>query len=280
MTPSPALPSLQQIIKQYGLSAKKNLGQHFLLDGYVTDQIVTLCGDLSCLHVIEIGPGPGGLTRSLLSSNAAHVAAIEKDERCLPIMEMLKQAAPDRFICHHADALEISLEDIGASPRCVIANLPYNIGTELVVGWLKQLHTYGPEYLQHITVMLQKEVAERITALPGTKAYGRLSVMAQWLCECHVILEVPPEAFTPPPKVESAVVQLIPRVGWEEISLERLETLLRIAFQFRRKKITAALKQCVPEPETIVNTVGIDPSLRPDQLSVEMYLAIAKALAE
>ena len=271
-----ALPPLRDVIDAHGLRTKKSLGQHFLLDTNLTDKIARLAGDISHHTVIEVGPGPGGLTRSLLLAGAGRVVAIEKDERCLPVLAALKAYAGDRFDYIQADASEVSCATIGQPPRAVVANLPYNVGTSLLLGWLDDISQSSDAY-SGLTLMFQREVAERITAKPFSKAYGRISILAQWLCEVHLLMPVPAAAFVPPPKVDSAVIQLIPRKSpLFPASKAALEKVVAIAFQQRRKMLKSALKPLSSALVDQLTDAGFDVTLRPDQLSVEDYCMIAR----
>lgn len=269
------LPSLETLIAQYGLSAKKSLGQHFLLNAAITHEIVKYAGDVSQGSVIEVGPGPGGLTRSLLAAGAT-VYAIEKDGRCLAALQSLAEAYPQRLHLIGADALTIDMEQFPA-PRRIVANLPYNVGTELLIGWLHGIYHGGRDLFACLTLMFQKEVAERIAAAPGGRDFGRLSVLAQWLCEVRYDLELPPEAFSPPPKVYSAVITLTPRGRpLADVPLEVLEKVVAAAFGQRRKMLRSALKPLGLDTEQLLAGAGIDPTLRAEQLSVEQLCGLAK----
>lgn len=272
-----SLPTLKATIDAHGLGAKKNLGQHFLLDANIIRRVASYAGDLSGCTAIEIGPGPGGLTRALLESAAAHVVVIEKDERCLPILEELRVASNGKLIIARADALTHDVRQYPA-PRKIVANLPYNVGTELLLGWLADIAQDSGAY-QSMTLMFQKEVAERISAAHGSKEYGRLSVYAQWLCDIRYDMELPPGAFSPPPKVSSAVITLIPRkLPLFPAKKEVLEALLVKAFGQRRKMLRSALKGFVPDVEAVLNQAGIDPTLRAEQVSVEGFGRICSYL--
>lgn len=267
------LPSLETVIEAHGLLAKKSLGQHFLLDGAITDEIVRYGGDLHC-NVIEIGPGPGGLTRSLLKAGAEKLYAIEKDDRCIAALAPLKEIAGEQLKIIHGDALAIDFADI-PPPRKIVANLPYNAGTAMLLQWLELIYQSADAF-QSLTLMFQKEVAERITASPGNKDYGRLSVLCQWLCDCRYDLELPPEAFTPPPKVSSAVVTLTPRPKpLADVSKDALETVLAKAFGQRRKMLRQALKGLAVPAEELLKEAGIDGSLRAEQLDVSTLCHLA-----
>lgn len=265
------LPPLRDVIAEHDLRAQKALGQNFLLDQNITDKIIRESGDFEGLTVFEIGPGPGGLTRSLLKSKAKQVVAIEFDSRAVNALQSLKDFAGGRLELIEGDALKVDLKDLSAEPRAIVANLPYNIATPLLINWLKDIRknqkTYG-----FMSLMFQKEVADRICAQPGSKAYGRLSVIAQWLCGVRVIYDLPPSAFTPPPKVKSAVVHFVPLVLDEgDPSFEAVEKVTELAFGQRRKMIRSSLKAYMSRIEEL----GIDPTKRAENLGVEDFLSIA-----
>lgn len=267
------LPPLREVIAAHGLSAQKSLGQNFLLDSNITDKIVRLAGDLSGACVFEIGPGPGGLTRSLLKSGAAKVIAVEFDRRAIEALEGLKQAAKGRLEIVQGDALETDLTALHPGPRAIVANLPYNIATPLLIGWLRRIRQDQGAF-SAMTLMFQKEVAERITAPPGSKAYGRLSVLCQWLCEAKRVYELPPSAFTPPPKVSSSVVRFVPkRLAADAPEFSALEKITEAAFGQRRKMIRGSLKSHAH----LFSGLGINPELRAENLSVKDFLNLAKA---
>ncbi|MBV8938861.1 MAG: 16S rRNA (adenine(1518)-N(6)/adenine(1519)-N(6))-dimethyltransferase RsmA [Alphaproteobacteria bacterium] len=269
MTP---LPPLKDVIARYGVDAKKSLGQHFLLDGNVTAKIARINGSLSALNVIEIGPGPGGLTRALLEAGAKHVHAIEKDARCVAALAELQKAYPQLHVIE-ADALAVDLPQRTPAPRAVIANLPYNIGTALLLQWLKEI-AENPQCYAFLTLMFQKEVAERIAAAPGGKAYGRLSVLAQWLCRVQPAFDLPPGAFSPPPKIHSSVIVLTPRPEpLSPAARPMLEKVLAAGFGQRRKMLRASLRPL--GGEALLTAAGIDPQRRPEQLSVEEWCRLA-----
>lgn len=272
-----SLAPLAEVIAAHGLAPKKNLGQHFLLDAGLLARIVAQAGDLSGIHIVEIGPGPGGLTRALLESRAASVTVIEKDRRFLPALLELKNHYGDRLHILQADALRADLVALVPAPRAVIANLPYNIGTELVADWLEQLARLGTDSFQQITVMLQEEVAARFCATPGSKIYGRLSVLAQWLTEPVIMLQIPPAAFVPPPKVMSAVIRLNPRSApLAEARLQPLTRIVAAAFNQRRKMLRRSLTGMGVEAETLLTQAGIDATRRPETLSVAEFCALAR----
>ena len=232
------LPPLREVIARHGLAARRALGQHFLLDANLTQRIVRAAGPLDGRHVVEIGPGPGGLTRALLASDAASVTVVEVDQRAVAAMHELAEEAHGRLRVVAADALSVDVASLVPSPRQVVANLPYNIATPLLVGWLRQASAF-----ERLTLMFQQEVAERICAEPSTAAYGRLSILTQWTCETELLLRIPPSAFVPPPKVFSAVVGLVPRATQPEPALfAAMERLTAAAFGQRRKMLRGALK--------------------------------------
>ncbi|MCF6232192.1 MAG: 16S rRNA (adenine(1518)-N(6)/adenine(1519)-N(6))-dimethyltransferase RsmA [Rhodobacteraceae bacterium] len=271
------LPPLRQVIGDFGLSARKSLGQNFLLDLNLTARIARVPGDLSGCDVLEVGPGPGGLTRGLLASGARRVLAVEKDARCIPALQQIAKAYPGRLKVLHGDALEI---DVGAhlsGEVRVVANLPYNIGTELLVRWLTPPE--WPPFWRSLTLMFQREVAQRIVAEPGSKAYGRLAILAQWRSDVRIALSLPPEAFTPPPKVSSAVVHLTalpaPRFAADAAMLSRV---VAMAFNQRRKMLRAALKGMGPDIEDHLTAAGISPTERAEQVPLEGFCALARSL--
>ena len=274
-----SLPPLREVIATHQLSARKSLGQNFLLDLNLTAKIARQAGDLTGCDVLEIGPGPGGLTRGLLAEGARRVLAIEKDTRCIPALQEVAAAYPGRLQVINGDALEVDPLQHLTPPIRVAANLPYNIGTELLVRWLTP--DDWPPFWQSLTLMFQREVAERIVAQPGTKAYGRLAILAQWRSSARIVMSLPPGAFTPPPKVSSAVVHLEalpePRFPADAKVLSRV---VAAAFNQRRKMLRAALKGLAPDIEDILQSAGIAPTERAEQVSLEQFCALARALAE
>ena len=272
------LPPLREVIATHGLVAKKSLGQNFLLDLNLTAKIARQAGDLAGMDVLEIGPGPGGLTRGLLAEGARRVLAIEKDARCLPALAEIAAAYPGRLEVIEGDALQVDPLQHLTPPIAICANLPYNVGTELLVRWLTP--ESWPPFWQTLTLMFQREVAERIVAQPGSKAYGRLAVLSQWRADARIVLSLPPGAFTPPPKVSSAVVHLRalpePRFPAEQKVLERV---VAAAFNQRRKMLRAALKGLAPDIEDRLQTAGIAPTDRAEQVSLEQFCALARTLA-
>ena len=263
------LPPLRDVIARYGLRAKKNLGQNFLLDLNLTHRIARAAGSLTDVDVIEIGPGPGGLTRALLSEGAQHVYAIERDPRCIEALQELIAASGGRLHLMEADAMTVDIGKIGASPRHIVANLPYNIATPLLLKWLRQA-----DQIKSVTCMFQREVADRLTATPGTKAYGRLSIIAQWLCDVRPEFNVPPEAFTPSPKVTSTVVTLTPRTTpLAPAQWNHLESVTAAAFGQRRKMLRVSLKGLGID----LVSLGVELAERAENLSVETFCRIAEA---
>lgn len=271
------LPPLREVINTHGLAAKKSLGQNFLLDLNLTRKIARSAGDLSECDVLEVGPGPGGLTRALLMEGARKVVAIERDARCLPALADIAAAYPGRLEVLEGDALALDLSGKLAQPYKIVANLPYNIGTELLVRWLNG--TIWPPSWQSLTLMFQREVAERITAREGDKAYGRLAVLANWRAKSQIMFDVPPQAFTPAPKVTSSIVRVEalaePRYP-AEIGL--LEKVTAKAFGQRRKMLRASLKGLLPNPETDLASIGITPTRRAETLSLEEFCKISRLL--
>ncbi|GIX09663.1 16S rRNA (adenine(1518)-N(6)/adenine(1519)-N(6))-dimethyltransferase RsmA [Elioraea sp.] len=267
------LPPLREVIARHGLAARRSLGQHFLLDLNLTARIVRAAGAMAGRHAIEIGPGPGGLTRALLASDAASVTAIERDPRCVAALADLRAAHPDRLRLVEADALTVDLAALAPPPRKVVANLPYNVATPLLVGWLAQAGAF-----ESLTLMFQLEVAERIVAMPGTAAYGRLAVLAQWLAAVRIVLRLPPAAFTPPPKVASAVVQLVPRPHQPEGALfAAMERVTAAAFGRRRKMLKGALAP-LGDAARLLAEAGIDPARRAETVTAGEFERLARAL--
>lgn len=272
------LPALRDVIASHGLSARKALGQNFLLDLNLTAKIARAAGDLSGCDVLEVGPGPGGLTRGLLAEGARRVLAIEKDARCLPALEEIAAAYPGRLEVINADALALDWSAHLTPPVKVVSNLPYNVGTELLIRWLTP--PAWPPVWQSLTLMFQREVADRIVAAPGSKTYGRLAILAQWRSDARIALTLPPEAFTPPPKVHSAVVHFTalpsPRFPADQAVLERV---VAKAFNQRRKMLRAALKGLAPDIEDRILDAGLKPTDRAEQISIEGFCALARAVA-
>lgn len=260
-----ALTPLREVIARHGLAARHSLGQHFLLDGNLTDRIVRKAGDLTGRHIIEVGPGPGGLTRSLLASAAIDVTAIELDRRAVAAMCELAATTAGRLRVIEADALTVEAADLVPAPRQVIANLPYNVASPLLVRWLRQAGSF-----ERLTLMFQQEVAERICAEAATSDYGRLSVLTGWTCEARIVMRIPPAAFTPPPKVWSAVVSLTPHACQPDPALfARMEALTAAAFGQRRKMLRGSLRSL--GGETLLAQAGIAPERRAETLSVTEF---------
>ncbi len=273
------LPPLRDVIATHELSARKALGQNFILDLNLTAKIARVAGNLTGVDVLEVGPGPGGLTRGLLAEGARRVVAVEKDPRCLPALAEIEAAYPGRLKVLNADALELDWAAELRAPRKVVANLPYNVGTELLVRWLTPA-SWPPPW-QSLTLMFQREVAERIVALPGTKAYGRLAILAQWRADAHIAMTLPPEAFTPPPKVHSSVVHLTalpePRFAADAAVLSRV---VAAAFGQRRKMLRSALKALAPDIEDRLLAAGLKPTERAEQVPLEGFCALARIMAD
>jgi len=267
------LPPLREVIAQHGLTARKSLGQHFLFDLNLTGRIARAAGDLSAGTVIEIGPGPGGLTRALLAAGAGRVIAIERDDRAIAIQHEIAAAYPGRLEIVAGDALDIDVSELGETPRRIVANLPYNISTPLLLAWLARIDRFAS-----LTLMFQKEVVDRLAAAPRSHDYGRLSVITQWLCEVRPLFNVDRRAFTPPPAVTSTVVLLLPRA--QKLAPARFATLERVtaaAFGQRRKMLRSSLKS-LGDSEHLLAVTGIDPTARAEELTVEQFCALATAL--
>ena len=277
----PTLPPLREVIATYGLSARKGLGQNFLLDLNLTRRIAQAAGGLSGITVVEIGPGPGGLTRALLESDAHRVIAIERDARCVEALAPLAAAYGGRLTVVAGDALAVDAaalarETAGDAPVKIVANLPYNIATALLVKWLHRIDDFAG-----LTLMFQKEVAQRLAARPRTQAYGRLSVITQFLCEVACLFDVSPRAFVPAPRVTSTVVGLTPRPQpLAPAELTDLEAVTAAAFGQRRKMLRSALRGLTATPESLLEATGIAPTARAEELDVEEFCALARANAE
>lgn len=272
------LPPLREVIRAHDLVAKRQLGQNFLLDLNLTAKIARLAGDLSACDVLEVGPGPGGLTRGLLIEGARRVLAVEKDARCLPALEEIRAASGGRLEILLGDALEVDVLAHLTPPVRVVANLPYNVGTELLIRWLTP--KVWPPFWESLTLMFQKEVAERIVAKPRTEHYGRLALLAQWRCEAKIVMVLPPEAFTPAPKVHSAVVHLTrlagPRYPADEAMLGRITAM---GFNQRRKMLRSSLKALHPQIETLIRAAGLEPTARAEEISLEGFCALARVVS-
>ncbi len=270
------LPPLREVIAAHDLVAKKQLGQNFLLDLNLTAKIARCAGDLTGCDVLEVGPGPGGLTRGLLAEGARHVVAVEKDARALPALAEIAAAYPGRLTVLHGDALDLDLSAHLRPPVKVVANLPYNVGTELLVRWLTP--SVWPPFWSSLTLMFQKEVAERIVARPRGDHYGRLALLAQWRAEAKIVMSLPPEAFVPAPKVHSAVVHLTalpaPRYPATEKVLMRITAM---AFNQRRKMLRSSLKGLSPDIEDRLLAAGIPPTARAEEISLEAFCTLARS---
>jgi len=270
---APELPPLRDIIRRFDLGARKALGQNFLLDLNLTRRIARAAAPLDQARIVEIGPGPGGLTRALLLEGAQHVTAIERDPRCIAALKELEAAFPGRLAIVEGDALEVDIPALVAAPRKIVANLPYNIATPLLIRWLGEARRY-----ESLILMFQKEVAQRLVAAPGSAAYGRLSVLTQWLCDVRLLFDIPPQAFVPAPKVTSTVVQLTPRAAplaaCEQALLERVTAA---AFGQRRKMLRQSLKSLGGDTAALIAAAGVVPTARAEELSVEQFCALARA---
>ncbi len=275
--PAPQLPPLREVIARHGLDALKPLGQHFLFDLNLTGRIVRAAGPLGEGCIIEVGPGPGGLTRALLAGGARQVIAIEKDRRCLAALEELAAAYPGRLEVIAGDALQIDTAGLGSEPRRVVANLPYNVATPLLIAWLRALDA-EPASFAGFTLMFQKEVALRLAARPRAKDYGRLSVITQWLTAVRLLFDVPARAFTPPPKVVSSGVGLTPRVEpLAAAQMADLERMTAAAFGQRRKMLRQSLKSLGVPPAGLIAAAGVPETARAEELAVEDFCALARA---
>jgi 16S rRNA (adenine1518-N6/adenine1519-N6)-dimethyltransferase len=269
------LPPLREVIRRHGLRAKKSLGQNFLLDLNLTARIARAAGPLADVDVVEIGPGPGGLTRALLAAGARRVIAVERDQRAVAALEEIAARYPGRLEIIAGDALDFDPRPLlgGAA----VANLPYNVGTALLVSWLT-LEPWPPWY-DRLVLMFQREVAERIVADPGSKSYGRLSVLARWRCDARILFDVAGSAFVPPPKVTSSLVSLIPREAPLVCERRALERVTEAAFGQRRKMLRQSLKTLGADPLALLERANIEPTSRAEEISPEGFVALARALA-
>ncbi|MDE0751193.1 MAG: 16S rRNA (adenine(1518)-N(6)/adenine(1519)-N(6))-dimethyltransferase RsmA [Planktomarina sp.] len=272
------LPPLRDVISTHSLNAKKSLGQNFLLDLNLTAKIARLAGDLEGYDILEVGPGPGGLTRGLLASGARRVVALEKDPRCIPALNEIAEVYPGQLDIFNADALNFDIRSHLTVPIRIVANLPYNVGTELLIRWLTPKD--WPPFWNTLTLMFQKEVAERIIATPGSKSYGRLAILAQWKSNPKIMMELPPEAFTPPPKVHSAVVHFdaLPEPRFPAPA-GLLTSTVAMAFNQRRKMLRSSLKSASPNIENVLREAGLEPTARAEEISLEGFCALARRLA-
>jgi 16S rRNA (adenine1518-N6/adenine1519-N6)-dimethyltransferase len=274
------LPPLREVIRALRLSAKKSLGQNFLLDFNLTRRIAHAAGPLEGATVVEVGPGPGGLTRALLLEGASKVVAIEKDARCLPVLEAVAAAYPGRLEIVAADARDIDYAALQLeTPARIVANLPYSVATPLLVSWLKT-QPWSP-WFDRLVLMFQREVADRIVARPGGKDYGRIAVLAQWRSVPRILFTLPAGAFTPKPKIDSALVELVPKPALEPAcSVASLEKVTAAAFGQRRKMLRSALRQLTPDSEALLQSLGIDPKARAEELGVAEFCRIANTLSQ
>ncbi|HEX7875012.1 MAG TPA: 16S rRNA (adenine(1518)-N(6)/adenine(1519)-N(6))-dimethyltransferase RsmA [Sphingobium sp.] len=271
----PSLPPLREVIAAHGLQASKALGQNFLLDEQLLDRIAAIPGPLEGKPAFEVGPGPGGLTRAILRAGA-RLVAVERDRRCLPALAELGEAFPEQLRVISGDAMQVDARAEAGDGAHIIANLPYNVGTALLIGWLSD--DWGPlPWWSSLTLMFQMEVAERIVAKPGGDHYGRLAVLAQWRSDARIAMKVHRSAFTPPPKVMSAVVHVTPKPAPEGVELKHLERLTAAAFGQRRKMLRQSLKG-LPGALDALATVGIDPQRRAETVSVEDFVAVARVM--
>ena len=271
-----APPPLREIIARHGIIADKRLGQNFLLDLNLTHRIARVAGRLDHCTVVEIGPGPGSLTRALLVAGARRVVAIERDSRCLAALAELAAAYPGRLELLAGDARELDPVALSSPPRKIVANLPYNIGTKLLVGWLERIGEY-----ESLTLMFQREVAERLVSGPRSKSYGRLSVLVQWVADARIVFDVPARAFVPPPNVTSSVVNIVPRAEPLAPADKRaLERVTAAAFGQRRKMLRASLKSLGIAVEPLLARAGLPPTARAEELSVGEFCALARALGQ
>jgi len=277
MTVIDTLPALREVIGRHGLRAKKSLGQHFLLDLNLTGRIARAAGSLAGTTVVEIGPGPGGLTRALLAQGAKRVIAIERDDRAVAALAELKAHFPDRLEIVAGDALEFDPHTVPEGPARIVANLPYNIATVLLISWLTA--EPWPPWYERLVLMFQREVAERITAAPGSQAYGRLSVLAGWRTEAKILFDIAPTAFVPPPKVISSLVELVPRQQPLNCPTRALERVTKAAFGQRRKMLRQSLKSLGGDPLAILGAAGIEPKARAEEIPIAGFVGLARALS-
>jgi 16S rRNA (adenine1518-N6/adenine1519-N6)-dimethyltransferase len=277
MIPDDDLPPLREVIRRHGLSAKRSLGQNFLLDLNLTGRIARAAGPLDGVTVIEIGPGPGGLTRALFAEGAARVIAVERDARAIAALEEIAQRHPGRLTVVEGDALEFDATPyLGDGPARVVANLPYNIATALLVSWLTT--EPWPPWYDRLVLMFQREVAERIVASPGGKSYGRLSVLAGWRTRAKILFDIKPQAFVPPPKVTSSLVEFLPRTSPLPCERALLERVTGAAFGQRRKMLRQSLKTLGTDPLPLIAAAGIEPTARAEDIAIEGFVALARAL--
>ncbi len=273
------LPPLREVIRQHGLVARRSLGQNFLFDLNLTERIARAAGPLADTTVFEVGPGPGGLTRALLALGAARVIAVERDDRAIAALQEIAAHYPGRLEIAAADALAFDpCPLLAGKPARIVANLPYNIATALLVGWLS-IEPWPP-WFDCAVLMFQREVAERIVAAPGSKTYGRLSVLVQWRCEARILFDVNPSAFVPPPKITSSVLRILPRTAPLPCDRRLLESVTQSAFGQRRKMLRQSLRSLGVEVPALLAAAGLDPTARAEDISIEGFVALAHALAE
>ncbi len=273
------LPPLRDVIAAHGLNAKKSLGQNFLLDLNLTSRIARSAGDLTDCTVLEVGPGPGGLTRALLAAGAKKVVAIEKDSRCLPALSEISNHYPGRLDVVEGDALKLDPIALTQGDKVrIAANLPYNVGTQLLLNWITTPD--WPPFWSSLTLMFQKEVGERIIAEPGSKAYGRLGVLAGWRCKGGILFDISPKAFTPPPKVTSAVVHLTPNDSPLPCNLKSLEQVTAAAFGQRRKMLRASLKSLSRDAEELIVQAGLKPTARAEEIDIAGFVSLANMISK
>jgi len=271
------LPPLREVIRRHGLAARKSLGQNFLLDLNLTGRIARAAGPLQGMTVVEVGPGPGGLTRALLAGGAQRVIAVERDMRCIAALEEIAARYPDRLTIVEGDALEFDPTTyLAGQPARVVANLPYNIATPLLIRWLTT--EPWPPWYDCLTLMFQREVAERIVAPAGSKTYGRLSILAGWRTEARILFDVSPAAFVPPPKVVSSLVRLVPRAAPLACDADALRRVTAAAFGQRRKMLRQSLKSLSVDPFRLLDMAGLDPTARAEDIPVEAFVALANGL--
>ncbi|GGK31686.1 16S rRNA (adenine(1518)-N(6)/adenine(1519)-N(6))-dimethyltransferase RsmA [Salinarimonas ramus] len=276
------LPPLREVVQEFDLAPKKQLGQNFLFDLNLTSRIARASGRLEGARVLEVGPGPGGLTRALLAGGAAHVVAVERDARCLPALAQIAERYPGRLTVVEADATAFDPRPLLESgpgegrPR-IVANLPYNVGTQLLTGWVAARD--WPPFWESLTLMFQREVAERIVATPDEREdYGRLGVLCGWRTQAHILFDVSPSAFVPPPKVTSSIVQLTPRETPEPCDVRALEAVTGAAFGQRRKMLRQSLKAVGVDPAALCEAAGVPPTARAEEVGVSGFVAMANAL--
>ncbi|HVG52633.1 MAG TPA: 16S rRNA (adenine(1518)-N(6)/adenine(1519)-N(6))-dimethyltransferase RsmA [Xanthobacteraceae bacterium] len=278
MSEAGGLPPLRDVIRRHDLAARKSLGQNFLLDLNLTGRIARAAGPLDDVTVLEVGPGPGGLTRALLTEGAAHVLAVERDSRAIAALAEIAEHFPGRLSIVEDDALTFDPRSRISGPTRIVANLPYNIATPLLIGWLST--EPWPPWFDMMVLMFQREVAERIVAPPGSKTYGRLSVLAQWRCEAKLLFDIAPSAFVPPPKVTSSLVRFVPKQAPLPCDRRQLERVTQAAFGQRRKMLRQSLKSLTADPAMLLAAAGIDPTARAEEIPIEGFVKLAQTLSD